>query len=1828
MALTDAQKTSKLFKLSQGVSETSTARNFFEEPYGSNYPILSTKVWQQADLIPSTAPGGTDGQTTGVVTRYIDKILTVVAGAANAWHHADLEDTIPFNFGDGSYNYVIKDSTGASIPFGANDWLLDSVGGVLYFYGGNPSNMPPKISFYKYSGTKGVGGSVGPIAATDVSTNQTGETVQSELDILNAFALTCVTKITANTIYTVKATGGDFTTLQLALDHLNNIWIDPSIYVTIQIDAGVFVSTSTISIVHPQANRIKIIGNGGVALSTTTLTSFVSASGAIGNWDVILGVTDTTGISVGGFVQLAAPTGTGEFYSIAGIWEVTNVDTPNNQITIKHKYRQATFPTMTLTGGTVVIHTTILQCNGCDGFWFGSSLGLLGGLAIVGNGANGFDGINISQRQVIFASGTFWLSASEYLGIANFERNGINVAADVDFYTSSTAVSGCGGIGFQATQGAKLVVYDSVSSGNNDYGCSFSACNVQFINSYSTGNKYDGIRVQNNTTAVLTTSVVCGNSRRGLWVTYGASVNISGNFTSLNNLWDGVQVQVDSNIYCSGTLLSTNNGTSAGYYGVYAFNNSTIVVGTLNASSNPQGDIRAANQSIIKATTYTGTPVYSPAKDIVGNNQSVIKGTAAFTPTELDTTNFDGVLSAADTDVQKAFETLDNAGSITQTNQLYVDRVLGNDTTGTGDIAKPFATIQKALTTIGHATSLNDYLKKFVIHIAKDTHHASGGTEYTENLVVPNRIIDIVGPGVKINGTITRPCAENRLFGLGSSELRPTINWIGEGDARYTHSRLNSSITLFGNYRTTTNNETIATIQGTGSVVTVSVVPGVLPFKPVVGFWVKITGTTAYNASFKQITQVVDEWTFKYSGTGTGLETAGTITECDATGGTQTTKNTHFYRANIEGTFTEDDGTVNAAALTAGPSTVLAYYTRFASNVEGRVIGLYRIEDTEFSSTVTVGSFSGILDSNFYGAVWCNTFNSAKFLNVITALGIDWTVASANQTISTDLITTIYLDRYINWTTNRPRFYQLNPPYLNRSSTTLIYMGPTGSDATGDGSSGNPYFSPHRALKDLSGSMFVGSQIQLYWLPGTYDYSALGDLIIDNKVLINASNQGYSYFGANGGTAWTSIDSGTFSPQTDTSSNVHTDLTKSWTPDALVGKFLRCLSMNTGSLPGTGSTIEYPRYVPIIKNTATTIETAFYGSASQSQDVASYEIVEHAVVLDFGARNIHTVHTSFGVHYWFFLKIITTGDISYSETGSRFGGFLQQNVYPVHNNCNISCRLFSGACGEHSMSYVRHTGYSVLAKLSNSALESNLSSPPVNSRVTVRRWENSVARNTNANPVGALLYFGVGDLAQYINRVIGRSKFYHCEQAIFGESIELDARVYLDDIDFLFGTKTGGLTSNHKVFTTSNFTLVNEPTKGRISFDGTNASSEYVNFDKGINLRSLQPDTLPGHFDQTNIGGIANKATNKTGATSVIGTVVSQNNLTAITIYDDGASQLSLPSILGVKFTNSNANNSIEGMSDLYWTLVDSGGTRTFSLYKESAHTTLVAQGSRVGDGVLNFTEQNSSGISGSVTVAYTTDDSDVGNILRCPSESSIIATPVNTNTYIGVITEVVADGSQVFVARTGSALVLLEDGQSCVAGEFCIISSAVAGRTKSTPTSPSSMIGFFEESKVSGIDVLARVTLRLDNASSGTIYATSVATSTPATSVQDEIDKFNSKVSKDRISVGIKGTSITTGHKAWLTMGYDGEFTGWEVTADAAGSVEFDIGKTNYASFPTVAFIDGTESPQLVTVAKNQNLTIASWTKPFLKGDRIEVLIVSISGITEVNLTLYTKRF
>jgi hypothetical protein len=75
-------------------------------------------------------------------------------------------------------------------------------------------------------------------------------------------------------------------------------------------------------------------------------------------------------------------------------------------------------------------------------------------------------------------------------------------------------------------------------------------------------------------------------------------------------------------------------------------------------------------------------------------------------------------------------------------------------------------------------------------------------------------------------------------------------------------------------------------------------------------------------------------------------------------------------------------------------------------------------------------------------------------------------------------------------------FQQIDFTSFAGDTSRTIYLSPTGNDSTGNGSSGSPFFSIHRAIEDIK-PRIDDSTLRIKLADGDYDYSALGDLVIE-----------------------------------------------------------------------------------------------------------------------------------------------------------------------------------------------------------------------------------------------------------------------------------------------------------------------------------------------------------------------------------------------------------------------------------------------------------------------------------------------------------------------------------------------------------------------------------------------------------------------------------------------------------------------------------------------------------------------------------------------------------
>lgn len=108
-------------------------------------------------------------------------------------------------------------------------------------------------------------------------------------------------------------------------------------------------------------------------------------------------------------------------------------------------------------------------------------------------------------------------------------------------------------------------------------------------------------------------------------------------------------------------------------------------------------------------------------------------------------------------------------------------------------------------------------------------------------------------------------------------------------------------------------------------------------------------------------------------------------------------------------------------------------------------------------------------------------------------------------------------------------------------------------------------------------------------------------------------------------------------------------------------------------------------------------------------------------------------------------------------------------------------------------------------------------------------------------------------------------------------------------------------------------------------------------------------------------------------------------------------------------------------------------------------------------------------------------------------------------------------------------------------------------------------------------------------------------------------------------ITVDGGGAAITTGVKGYIVAGFSGTIVGWDIVANASGSIVVDVWKSGTGTIPTVAnTIAGTEKPTLATQQINSDLALSTWSSTAVtKGDVIGFNVDSATTVSRVTLTL-----
>lgn len=200
MPTTD-QKADLLFKKYLGKGSSGTSSFYFNEPRDGRSAVFPLQIWQDQSLIPISASAIPE-----VVVKVNDAVMIPVPGQNFAFYSDQLKDAIPFNYDfSGSYVPVVKKSDDSVVAFGENDWVIDIDTGMLTFYAGLPSGvssaLPPKVSFWKYIGGKGIPIQTGSMSSSWADTASWAESsswaITSSYTMIASWSLASFTAISA-----------------------------------------------------------------------------------------------------------------------------------------------------------------------------------------------------------------------------------------------------------------------------------------------------------------------------------------------------------------------------------------------------------------------------------------------------------------------------------------------------------------------------------------------------------------------------------------------------------------------------------------------------------------------------------------------------------------------------------------------------------------------------------------------------------------------------------------------------------------------------------------------------------------------------------------------------------------------------------------------------------------------------------------------------------------------------------------------------------------------------------------------------------------------------------------------------------------------------------------------------------------------------------------------------------------------------------------------------------------------------------------------------------------------------------------------------------------------------------------------------------------------------------------------------------------------------------------------------------------------------------------------------------------------------------------------
>lgn len=412
---------------------------------------------------------------------------------------------------------------------------------------------------------------------------------------------------------------------------------------TINLPAGTVNLNEQTVINSNRSDLCKVIG---VALDTS-VTGLVSVAGSSKQYSITLSLADTSQVSVGDYAIFRHDlTGTGFFHIHCGGWRVTAVS--GNNVTVLNTCVLDSFPSSTVTGGSVSIIKSVLKYTGCDGIRpeGGDCIGIIDNVAIVGDydlatgagtiGAHGVisttpvvvtDAANASNNVANMAAA---LALGRNIAISAWGEQGLAVSGRSALVCNFIASCANRKRGIYA-EGAHIRGKFMVVSGNGEDGiisdttgfvqAAYAVCSGNGLNGFwSTNlsliaaargvaccNKTNGVEARGQTRLAFDLGLSYGNALNGVSASDGAMVDFDGGM-SKSNLVDGIGATYNA-------VVDANNASSTanGRYGTNVTAACIIISGTGTLSGNTGVDVRDNGNGMVvrpDGTIYpfTGIP--------------------------------------------------------------------------------------------------------------------------------------------------------------------------------------------------------------------------------------------------------------------------------------------------------------------------------------------------------------------------------------------------------------------------------------------------------------------------------------------------------------------------------------------------------------------------------------------------------------------------------------------------------------------------------------------------------------------------------------------------------------------------------------------------------------------------------------------------------------------------------------------------------------------------------------------------------------------------------------------------------------------------------------------------------------------------------------------------------------------------------------------------------------------------------------------------------------------------------------------------------------------